>query len=53
MIRLLCGRFFGCKVEDASVMSPNIDSIALFDNGKTKILNTNDAPYDLREAHYH
>ena len=43
----LCGRFFGCKVEDASVMSPNIDSIALFDDGKTKILNTNDAPFDL------
>lgn len=43
----LCGRFFGCKVDDAAVMSPNIDSIALFDNGETKILNTNDSPFDL------
>lgn len=43
----LCGRFFGCKVDDAAAMSPNIDSIALFDSGETKILNTNDSPFDL------
>lgn len=43
----LCGRFFGCKTDDPSTMSPNIDSLCVFKAGDYKILNTNDCPYDL------
>lgn len=42
----LCGRYFGCAISPTQ-MSPNIDSLALIESHKYRILNTNDCPYEL------
>lgn len=45
----LCYKFFGCADLEASEGSQQIDTIAVFENSKNVIVNTNDCPYELAE----
>ena len=43
----VCFKFFGCSDKSATSHSQQIDSIAIFDDGKNVLVNTNDSPYEL------
>jgi len=45
----ICGKLFGCSVLDSGYGTANIDTLAIFDNKKEVIVNTNDCPYEISE----
>ncbi|QLH76831.1 MBL fold metallo-hydrolase [Halosimplex rubrum] len=48
-----CGSFFGCDWLDDSTDgygSSQIDTMAVFDNGDTSLVNINDCPYELSQS---
>ena len=46
----LCGRFLGCSNIEKNYMATQIDTLALFDDGAHRVLNTNDCPYGLSKV---
>ena len=45
----VCGKLFGCSVLESGYGTTNIDTLAIFDNKKQVIINTNDCPYEISE----
>ena len=45
----LCYKFFGCADTELSEGSQQIDTIAVIEDSKNVIINTNDCPYELAE----
>ena len=45
----ICGKLFGCSVSESGYGTANIDTLAIFDNKKQIIVNTNDCPYEISE----
>ncbi|MBL0911662.1 MAG: MBL fold metallo-hydrolase [Bacteroidia bacterium] len=43
----LCSRFFGCGIVEARYGSTQIDSLAVIDDGRYCVVNSNDCLYDL------
>lgn len=43
----ICGRAFACNFERARFGTNQIDTLAVFDDGKQTILNMNDCPYEI------
>lgn len=45
----LCYKFFGCADSEISEGSQQVDTIAVIEDSKNVIINTNDCPYELAE----
>tara|TARA_Y100000741_G_C18261871_1_gene560778 strand:+ start:2908 stop:4257 length:1350 start_codon:yes stop_codon:yes gene_type:complete len=45
----VCGKLFGCSVLEPGYGTANIDTLAIFENKKEVIINTNDCPYEISE----
>ena len=48
----LCYKFSGCANLESLNGSQQIDSLSVIDDGKTVILNTNDAPFELAKSNF-
>ncbi len=43
----ICGKLMGCGLAEARFGTTQIDTMAVFDNGKQVIMNTNDCPWEI------
>jgi UDP-MurNAc hydroxylase len=43
----LCSKFLGCSISEPKLGLTSIDTMAVFDNGRRVVVNTNDCPYEL------
>ena len=45
----VCGKVMGCGIMENEYKITQIDTMALFDNGKQVIVNTNDSPFEIAD----
>ena len=47
---MLCGKFLGCSIVETKFGSTQIDSLSIIDDGRFRVLNVNDCPFQLAEG---